>query len=162
MNDRWQLRVYDNERVYIAELSGSAEIGRQQSKDEAQPSHVKVNDGWRVSIAPLDEVTISRRHLEVKPQADGRFLLSNKSANQVVGLPNGQDLPPGGSCHLSLPAMIRLGKKTIRIQKVEDEDEALASLPMATLAPGSSSLISGLMNATIGKAGGPTMEADQL
>jgi adenylate cyclase len=161
MNDRWQLRVYDNERVYVAELTGPAEIGRQQNKDEAQPSHKKVNNGWRVVIAPLDEVTISRRHLEVKPLPDGRFLLANKSANQVVGLPDSQELQPGASCQMSAPVMIRLGSKTLRLQ-VPEEDPPLESLPMATLAPGSNSLISGLMQATIGKSCGPAMDADQL
>ena len=30
----WQLRVYDNESVYVADLTGPAVIGRQQSKDD--------------------------------------------------------------------------------------------------------------------------------
>jgi len=161
MNERWQLRVFDNERVYVAELTGPAEIGRQQNRDEAQPAHKKVNDAWRVVIAPLDEVTISRRHLEVMPMADGRFLLANKSANQVVGLPDGQELQPGASCQMSVPVMIRLGSKTLRLQ-VPEEEPPPESLPMATLAPGSSSLISSLVQATIGKSGGPAMEAGQL
>ena len=97
MNDRWQLRVLDNERVYVAELNGPAEIGRQQNKDEAQPAHNKSATGWRVVIAPLDDVTISRRHLEVKPMPDGKFQLTNKSVNQVVGLAN-SELQPGASC----------------------------------------------------------------
>jgi adenylate cyclase len=161
MNDCWQLRVFDNERVYVAELTGPAEIGRQQSRDETQPAHKKVNDVWRVVIAPLDEVTISRRHLEVKPLPDGRFLLANKSANQVVGLPDSQELQPGASCQMSAPVMIRLGSKTLRLQ-VPEEDPPLASLPMATLAPGSNSLISSVVQATIGKSGGPAIEAGQL
>jgi len=28
MNDGWQLRVYDGGKVYVADLAGSAEIGR--------------------------------------------------------------------------------------------------------------------------------------
>src|SRR5258708_6933079 len=122
MNDRWQLRVYDNERAYVCELTGPAEIGRQQTKEETQPSHIKVGEIWRVVIAPLDEVTISRRHLEVRPQADGRFLLSNKSANQVVGLPNGQDLKPGASAPVTLPVVLRVGAKTLRLQAAAPEE----------------------------------------
>jgi adenylate cyclase len=160
MNDRWQMRVYDNERVYIAELSGTAEIGRQLTKDEAQPSHSKLSEGWRVVIAPLEEITISRRHLEVKPLPDGRFQLNNKSVNQVVGLPSGQELQPGTMCQVSLPVVIRVGKKTLRMQTAEEE-ESLASLPMATLAPGAMSMVSGLQ-ATFARSGAAAMEADQL
>src|SRR5207237_519825 len=99
--------------------------------------------------------------LEVKPQADGRFLLSNKSANQVVGLPNGQELKPGTSAPLTLPVVLRVGAKTLRLQAAAPE-EALASLPMATLAPGGSSLLPSLVNAAMVRGGGPTMDADQL
>src|ERR1019366_1575181 len=160
MNERWQLRVYDDERVYIADLSGSAEIGRQQTKDEEQPSHRRLSDGRRGVIASLDEVTISRRHLEVKPQADGRFLLSNKSVNQVVGLPTGQELQPGTACPVSLPVVLRLGKKTLRLQ-IPVEEEPLKCLPNATLAPGSGSILVG-MQTTFARTGTPAMEADQL
>lgn len=157
MNDRWQLRVHES--GYVAELTGAAEIGRQQNKEEGQPAHFRVNDRWRVVIAPLDEVTISRRHLEIKPQADG-LALTNKSANQVVGLPSGQELAPGASAQITLPAVLRVGKRTLRLQLVEDPGtEVLASLPMATMAPGDSSLISSVMTATIG---GAAMEANQL
>ena len=60
--------------VYVADLTGPAEIGRQQNKDEKHPAHFQVKDGWHVVIAPLEEITISRQHLEVKPLPDGRFL----------------------------------------------------------------------------------------
>ena len=160
MNYRWQMRVSDNDRVYVADLTGSAEVGRQQNKDELQPAHKRSGDGWRVVIAPLEDITISRKHLEIKPEADGKFLLCNKSANQIVGLPNNQELPPGATCHVSLPVGIRLGKKTLRLQ-IPDDDEALSCLPAATLAPGSSSLLAE-MHATFARSGAATMDTKQL
>ena len=168
MNDAWQLRVYDSERlIHEADLSGVADIGRQQNEDEKRagdsvfrPWHYTTGNATRVVIAPLKEATVSRKHVEVKPLADGRFQLTNKSGGQVVGLP-GRELKPGESAEVPVPAVIRLGNRTIRVQAIEEE-EALESLPMATLAPGSSSLLSSLLHATIAKSGGQTMESDQL
>src|SRR4051812_26940272 len=106
MDNHWQMQMYDKDGIYVADLTGSAEIGRQLHKDEPQPSHRRSSDVWRVVIAPLEDIAISRRHLEIKPQADGQFLLCNKSTNQIVGLPNSQELPPGASCQVSMPAVI--------------------------------------------------------
>ncbi len=163
MNDRWQLRVYDSGHLYVADLSGSAEVGRQQTKDEVQPSHTRTGRGWRVTIAPMEDVTISRQHLEVEPLSDGRFLLSNRSAKLLVGLPNNQDLDPGASCKVSLPVVLRLGRKMLRLQPFEEkaDPEPMRSLPMATLAPGSGSLLPGL-RATFPSSDGAAMETEHL
>jgi hypothetical protein len=160
MNDRWQLRVFERGHLYVADLSGCAEIGRQQTRDEAPPSHTLLNDGWRVVVAPTDDFTISRRHLEVEPLTDGRFLLCNQSHKLQVGLPNDNDLAPGSTRKVSLPIVVRLGGKLLRLQASEEE-EPFKSLPMATLAPGSGSLLPGL-RATFGRAEGRAMEADRL
>lgn len=160
MNNRWQLRVYDSGHLYVADLAGSAEIGRQQSKEEAQPSHVRASAGWRVVIAPMEDVTISRQHLEVEPLADGRYLLCNKSAKLLVGLPNNQDLDPGATCKVTLPVVLRVGRKMLRLQPIE-EDEAMNSLPLATMAPGSGSLLPGFRSA-LPPAEGKAMDAEQL
>ncbi len=168
MNDSWQLRVYDSERlIYEADLTGAADIGRQQNDDEKRPGdavfrpwHYPSGKGARVVIAPLKESTVSRKHVEVKPLPDGRFLLTNKSATQVVGLP-ARELKPGEAGEVTLPAVVRLGNRTIRLQPPEEDEAALESLPMQTMAPGSSSLVSSLMHG-IGKGAGPAMDGDQL
>ena len=179
MSDSWQLRLYDSERlVYEADLTGSADIGRQQNDDEKRPGDAVFRPwhstvvarspdhgttiNWRVVIAPLRESTISRKHVEVKPLPDGRFQLTNKSAAQVVSLP-GRDLKPGEAGEVTFPVVIRIGNRTLRMQLAEiEDDEALACLPMATLAPGGSSLVPSLVNAAVGKIDGPGMEAAQL
>ena len=159
-NDRWQLRVYDSGHLYVADLVGCAEIGRQQTKDEPQPSHTLHDEGWRVVIAPVEDNTISRQHLAVEPLTDGRFLLCNKSNKLLVSLPNNQNLDPGANCKVALPIVVRLGRKMLRLE-LPVADEQLQSLPMATLAPGSGSLLAGL-RANLGRASGPAMAADQL
>lgn len=169
MNDSWQLRVYDSERlVYEADITGAADIGRQQSEDEKRPGdavfrpwHFQTGKMTRVVIAPLREATVSRKHVEVKPAADGKFLLTNKSAAQVVGLP-GRELRPGETGEVTLPSVVRLGNRTVRLQPIEEDDVGLESLPMATMAPGSSSLISSLMSVAGGKGPAPAMDGDQL
>ncbi len=161
MNNRWQLRVYDSGHVYIADLMGKAEIGRQQTKDEKQPSHTLANNVWRVVIAPLDDITISRQHLSVEPLTDGQFLLGNRSNKLMVGLPNDQNLVPGDSCKVTLPIVLRVGRKVLRVQPSED-DQMMQSLPMASLAPGAGSLLLG-MQATLERDDGrATMDTGHL
>jgi adenylate cyclase len=163
MNDRWQLRIYDSGHLYVADLSGCAEIGRQQSKDEPQPSHLLSNNRWRVVIAPIDDITISRVHLSVDCLSDGGFLLCNKSNKLMVGLPNNEDLGPGDSCKVSLPIVIRLGRKMLRFQQAEEEaDSGMNSLPIASPAPGSGSSLLPGMQAALRRGDGPTMDAAQL
>ena len=167
MNNTWQLRVYDSERlVYEADFTGIAEIGRQQSDDDRRPGdsvfrpwHRQAGGVWRVIIASLKEITVSRKHLEVKPLSSGRFLLTNKSSTQVIGLPN-RELNPNEFSEVALPAVVRLGNKTIRLQ-IAEEEEQLASLPMATMAPGTSSRLFN-MQAAMAKTDDPSMKADNL
>ena len=116
----------------------------------------------RVVIAPMEDVTISRNHLKVDPLPDGRFLLANKSAKLMVGLPNNQELGPGGTCKVEFPIIVRIGRMTLRLQPGEREpDEPMNSLPMATLAPGSGFLTPRLREA-LPQASGGAMDADQL
>ena len=166
MSDRWQLRVYENERlIFEADFSGTVEVGRQQTEDEKRPGdavfhpwHHPAGAASRAVIASLKEITVSRRHLEVKPIANGRFLLTNLSAAQIVNLP-GFDLQPRGSMEVALPIMVRLGTKTIRLQVPEADD--LSCLPSATIAPGSSSMLLN-MHAAMARADAPSMKADLL
>jgi adenylate cyclase len=166
MNNRWQLRVYESERlVFEADMTGTVEIGRQQTDDEKRPGddtfrpwHYQTGGIWRAVVASLKEITVSRRHLEVKPLANGRFLLTNISGTQVVNLP-GLELHSRNSMEVSLPVMARLGTKTIRLQTPEADD--LSCLPTATIAPGSSSVLLN-MHAAMARTDGPSMKAEQL
>jgi adenylate cyclase len=163
MHERWQLRVTDGERlVYAVELTGPAEIGRQLNPDEALPSHTQKDGRWRVVIASLKENTVSRKHLEVLPLPEGRFMLFNRSAaQQIDGLPSGP-LMPGESCEVSQRAVVQLGGKTVRLQAPEEEPEALESLVQATVAPGAGSLMSSLQASIARSDGSSAMETGQL
>jgi adenylate cyclase len=167
MNESWMLRIYDGERlIYEADLSGAAEIGRQVNEDEKRtgdvtfrPWHYAVKDSWRVVIAPLKDITISRKHIEVMPLGEQRFRVTNRSATQALGLMS-KELQPGESSDVTFPAVIWLGGKTIRLLPAEEE-ESLSSLPMATMAPGANSPMP--MMQAIGRIGSESaMGADQL
>jgi hypothetical protein len=40
------IALLDSGQLYVADLDGSADIGRQQSEDEPQPSHKRVAIAW--------------------------------------------------------------------------------------------------------------------
>jgi adenylate cyclase len=171
MNDRWQLKVYDSGHLYVAELMGAAEIGRQKTKEETQPSHTLTRDGWRVVIAPVEDIDISRQHLGVEPLADGRVILLNKSNKLRIVLDDEQSLEPGETCKVSLPIVVRLGRRVLRLEALRDEKSAppeapigsdsVHTLPLASMAPGSVSLLPE-MRATLARAEGQAMASDQL
>jgi adenylate cyclase len=143
MNDTWQLRVYDDERAYVADLTGPAEIGRQQNREETAPAHFLIGETWRVVIAPIDDTAISRRHLSVKPMPDGRFQFTNTTSHQILRLAGGQEIGPGAAWTVSLPLMLQIGRYTLRFQAVP-RDLSIDRLPTPTMIPGSGSIIPGI------------------
>ena len=127
-----------------------------------QPSHTRIARGAGASRSPRWKTfTISRQHLEVEPLGDGRFQLANKSAKLLVGLPNNQDLEPGATCKVTLPVVLRVGRKMLRLQPGESEEEPMRSLPQATLAPGSGSLMP-VLRVTFPQNDRDAMDAAQL
>ena len=166
MNDRWQLLVYDSERlVYEADMTGSAEIGRQQSEAEKRPGdvvfrpwHVQAKGVSRVVIAPLKETSVSRKHLEVKPLEGGRFLLTNRNVRQRLSV-QGLELEAGTSHEVTAPAVVQLGNRTVRLQAAEVEP--MASLPTATIAPGSGAPLFNMQD-MVNTGNLPGMETAQL
>jgi len=98
-------------------------------------SHLFANNrAWAAEITRREPDFFAR----LSRQQDPRYLWvgcsdSRVPANQIVGLAN-SELQPGASCDVTFPTVLRLGKKTLRLQtiEVEEKEEALASLPMAT------------------------------
>src|SRR5438105_11176911 len=99
MNDRWQLRVYEQQvLVYTVDLTGPAELGRQRTPDEALYAHHPITGRQRVVIAHKDEKGVSRLHALLEPLAEGGFRLTNLSDERPIGLPEAADLGPKTSC----------------------------------------------------------------
>lgn len=152
MNDNWHMQVFEGERlIYEADLTGPAEIGRQEKTEDKPPFHKLKNQVNRVVIAPLEENTISRKHLEVRPLPDERMYLCNKSDKQVVScLSNNRELKPGESFEVFPPVTVRLGSRTLRLHYADANP--LLSLPQSTAAPGRFSSLADLQ-ASITKSG---------
>lgn len=136
MPETIQIRIYDRfQLVFSEEFDRAVELGRQSSGDVGIYSRRMVEDHWRVIVAGHDENTVSRNHAMIVPSAGGKVVLTNLSTKIPVRLSNG-DLSPRGSREVSLPAVLTLGHKTIRVQEAEPEGPALNQLAEATMPPG--------------------------
>jgi adenylate cyclase len=143
MSEPWQLRIYERQHlVHTADLTGPAELGRQSSADEALYSRHRLPAGQRVVIAPKDEKSVSRRQVLVEPLGEAGFRLTNLSDERTIGLPDGTDLGPKASCSILADSLLRVGKRSIRLQAAGRDPLPLHGLPEATVAPGQSILAS--------------------
>jgi adenylate cyclase len=139
MSDRWQIRVYEQQKlVCTADLTGPAELGRQSAPDEALYSQHVSAGRQRVVIAHKDEKTVSRQHALLEPLAEGGFRLTNLSAERPIGLPDGKNLNPRASCSVAPDALLTLGKKTVRLQGTGSQRLPLQGLAEPTVPPGQS------------------------
>jgi adenylate cyclase len=139
MSEPCQLQVYDGHQpVYSADLTGPAELGRQNKGEQAPYCQLQTVEGCRIVLARLDEDMISRRHLRIEPLPEGRVRLTNLSQRQAVRLADGSRLEPGASSEARLPTTVMLGSRTIRLQLPTgpEADENLQSLSEMTRAPG--------------------------
>jgi adenylate cyclase len=137
MSDPWQIRLYEQQKlVYTADLTGPAELGRQETSEEAIYSHHPVE---RVVIAHKDEKYVSRKHALLEPLAGGGFRLTNLSKELSIGLPDGKELKGEGSrCSVPADALLTIGKKNVRLQMTQSQPLPLQGLPEATVPPGQS------------------------
>jgi adenylate cyclase len=131
----WQLRIYENQRlVHTADGTGVIELGRQAVGEPGPFAEVRDSSIRRLVIARLDEDTVSRKHVRLEAMLDGRIRLSNLSTKLPVQLGGGAEVPPNGNVELPLPAVLTVGRRTIRIQPAEETPPLLA-LPEATMPP---------------------------
>ncbi len=138
MTAAFQLRVIDEEKrtVFTSDYSKRVEIGR-QDRGEPGPYDSRFQDGhWRLVIAPLTEDTVSRQHLSLEPLSEGRFRIKNGSKAIPIRLTTGEEVRPGETRDLAIPAHIILGRKMIRVVSPEAMGNDLKELPEATLPPG--------------------------
>jgi hypothetical protein len=132
-------RVYAQKQlVYTAAFSGSVEIGRQSTPEEALFSHRQVADYQRVVIASKDEKAVSRRHARLTPLTEGGFQLTNLSSQWPIGLPDGKELKPKASCSIAADTLLTFGDKSVRVQGANRQELLLQGLPEATAPPGQS------------------------
>lgn len=152
-----KVAVWESGRMLRSvEVNGRLELGRQKSNDEelytltpvevtvpGKPELGKITERWRMAIAQIDEMNVSRSHALLEALGADRILLKNLSTSQSLGLSNGGSLPPQAAREIPLPALVTIGKKAIRLQShTEPEPWALHSLAERSLAPGALDQIS--------------------
>jgi adenylate cyclase len=134
----YQITVFEHHLpVYTAVLDGVVELGRQYEQEPTAYSHRwdASTKRWRMVIANLNELQLSRKHILAEPLSGGWLRLKNRSTTLTVLVENGPEVPPGGAQDLQLPLVLLLGQKTVRFETPEEEDGPLEYLPEATLAP---------------------------
>ena len=131
-----QIRVYEGLKlIFSDDFEGIVELGRQNESREALFSKRFDSGKWRLVIANLDEDRVSRRHALLEPLSEHKVKLTNTSA--VIPLRyQGGELPPRSSGEVTIPTVLTIGRKTVRVQECDDEDLPVQGLAEATLAPG--------------------------
>jgi adenylate cyclase len=139
MTEALEYRIYVRQQhVYIAELSGPVELGRQDKGEEAPFHHRAAAQHTRLIVARFDEDTISRKHVHVEPLTDGKIQVTNLSKTLPIVFQSGGDLLPLATRPMPTPVVFTIGNKTVRVQKPDVQASSLQSLGHATVLPGSS------------------------
>ncbi|MBM3996560.1 MAG: adenylate/guanylate cyclase domain-containing protein [Planctomycetes bacterium] len=120
MTNDWQLSFLNGPRLYVADLHGPAEIGRQESDLEPQPSHRWMRDGWRIVVAHQEERDVAPCHLRIEPIADNQLLVRNASDEFPATLASEQILLPGEERKVPLPGLVRLGRISLHLHPMID------------------------------------------
>ena len=124
------------QRILATQLDATLEIGRQREEEPAPVVRLENALGARIILAPIDDVAISRSHVELAPAERGQVRVRNLSATQPVRVSPNQTLEPGGDTCVVPPALLRFGEYAVRVDPVEDEQLELEGLPERTIPPG--------------------------
>jgi hypothetical protein len=104
------------------------ELGRQR-KDEATPFAVTRGECEpRLVIAPLDETTISRRHLRLIPEGENLVRVANLSQINPILFADGQRLDANQSEAFPLTLEMTLGALFLRIDRPGSSDDSSGSI----------------------------------
>jgi hypothetical protein len=113
-----RLRIYSRGTlVHTTTLIGPMELGRQR-QGEAPPYAVTQGQHEpRLVIAPLEETTISRRHVRLIPEGDELVRVANLSQVNPILFPDGRRLEADQSEALPLTLEMTLGPLFLRIDR---------------------------------------------
>jgi adenylate cyclase len=124
------------QRVLATTLDTALDIGRQREGEPAPPKRVDGTRSARVIVAPIDDVEVSRSHVQVEPADGGQVRITNLSKSLPLRLPPHSSLGPGDSTLATPPALLQFGSYAVRIDPPEDDDLELEGLPERTIPPG--------------------------
>ena len=119
--------------MFSTHLTEAVEIGRQQNGEPDPYCRFATKGIARVIVAKLTDVSFSRRQIEIKPDGDGAFQVSNLSDKVEIAVANNAAIEPSGQRTLKPPFILIVNDRSFR---VETASEVMVSLVNATLAPG--------------------------
>lgn len=110
------VKVYHRARpVFSCDLPPFLEIGRQQADEPAPITTLRTDVGQRLVIAPLAELSLSRRHLLCEPCGKKFVRITCLSKKNPIGLPNDERLRCNYTRTFKLPCLLDLGDYAIRV-----------------------------------------------
>ena len=128
---------HQRQRLFATPLDARLEIGRQRQGEPAPPARVDQPDGARIVLAALDDLEVSRSHLQLALTSDGRIAIANRSSTLPVRLSPSTVIAPGESLVAAPPVLVQFGSLAVRVDPPEAEDDLeLAALPERTIPPG--------------------------
>jgi len=140
-NPPWVLFYHDHRRVFATPLDICLEIGRQRTGEPAPACRQDRSVSARIILAPLDDVDVSRSHIELKLLAPNQenatqIEVINLSRTQPIRLDSEQMLAPGEKTIAQVPLLLQFSSYAVRVEPPEEEELELQSLPERTLLPG--------------------------
>jgi adenylate cyclase len=140
MPEPWLIQVFDhNQLVHSCTCTGRVELGRQGHVGETiyATSDSTIDNVSRVVIAGPNEDRVSRKHALLEPLPGARLKVENRSRKAPIGLGDGSCLQPGETRELSLPALLILGHKVVKVQEAYRDEfgASLQGLEQQTIGP---------------------------
>jgi len=152
LSARLQILVWENRQLKeSSEFDGPVELGRQRDREERLYARRKSTlryrdlagkereaDGWRWVIAGREETTVSRNQAVVEPVSGGMVYIYNASPLVPIRFVDQTELMPNSGLLISLPVLMVLGTRTIRLQNLSDDenpDDEQGSLAQFVFAP---------------------------
>jgi adenylate cyclase len=113
-----RLEIFSQERlVHSDDISRPVELGRQQTPSEPLFHYQQAENVDRLVVAPLEERTVSRRHLLVEPLSFDRLRITNLTNKGTVQLDD-VAMEPGSARELAVPYQLSLGSYRVRFLPV--------------------------------------------
>src|SRR6185312_10161507 len=81
----FKIRVLQQDRVLFSDsFDAAVELGRQRTDQETVCVKQREEPRWRVSIARIDEVSVSRNHVRLEPIGTDVVQVTNVSSRSAV------------------------------------------------------------------------------
>ena len=114
MSAKLRVEFYRQDRlVHADEVNRPVELGRQQTAREPLFNSLPGESADRLVVAPIEERTVSRRHLLVEPLTFDRLRITNLTSKGTVQLDD-MLMEPGSTRELGVPYQLTIGNYRIR------------------------------------------------